>query len=114
MRSPNYPAIGLKDAIAEVQKLWKAEKKTVVSGDVAAKALGYKGLSGPPRVKLAALKKFGLVDDGPQGMAVSDSAVRILHQPEDSEDRLKALRDAALRPGLFKELLKTHASAGSL
>jgi hypothetical protein len=103
-RSPNYPAISLRDAVEAIGLIHKKEKKTSVPGEVVAKALGYSGLSGPSRVKIAALKKYGLIEgDERKGLRVSDLAVRILY-PSGPTDLVESLQDAALRPELFQSL----------
>lgn len=110
MRSPNYPAYGLSEAVARLRKFWDKEEATIVTADVAAKAIGYNGLSGPARTYLAAMKKFGLLSDVKNGMLVSLIGLRILH-PESPEDQQKAIQEAALKPELFRELAGTHARA---
>ena len=112
MRSPNYPAIGLSKAVEWANKLWDKEKKTPVSAADAAVAIGYQGLSGPSRTALAAMKKFGLIDDEKDGLRVSNLALRIIH-PANEEDLLQALREAATKPELFRQLLKSHAQASN-
>ncbi len=62
MRSPNYPAIGLDEAIKAVEVVWSKEKRTAVPIEVLGKAMGYKSVSGPVRTKTAALRKFGLLE----------------------------------------------------
>lgn len=109
-RSPNYPACSLADAVGMLAKFWKQEARTTVPASVAAVAIGYKSLSGPARTGLASLKKYGLLADEKQGMRVSPLALRILN-PVDNDDKIQALREAALRPELFKQLFETHASA---
>jgi hypothetical protein len=109
MRSPNYPAIGLPDAVNEIQKIWEKEKKTAVSVDVLGAAMGYTSLSGPVRTKVAALRKYGLLDQNNGRYSLSELAVKILHgQPEE---RSQALAIAAQRPELFRELYSSHAEA---
>jgi hypothetical protein len=103
MRSPNYPAVSLPEAVELVAKLYQREKRSPVDPERAALAWGYSSLSGPPRSKLSALRKYGLVDDGPQGIRVSDRALTILN-PLDAQEKEAALRDAALEPALFREL----------
>lgn len=107
-RSPNYPAIGLSEAVQRIGRLFEKEKKTVVQPIVAATDLGYKGLNGPSRTVLSALKKYGLLDELKTGGRVSDLAVALLH-PANDEQRLGALRDAALRPELFRELQQNYS-----
>lgn len=112
MRSPNYPAIGLSKAIQWTHKLWDKEKKTPVSATDAASAIGYRGLSGPSRTALAAMKKFGLLDEEKDGLRVSNLGLRIIH-PAGEDDLLQALREAATKPELFRQLLKSHAQASN-
>ena len=112
MRSPNYPAVGLSEAVTMAQKLWGKEKKTPVNAAVAATAIGYKGLSGPSRTALAAMKRFGLLEEDKVGMRVSPLALRILHAAGE-DDRLQALREAALKPELFRRLFKSHGQASN-
>ena len=103
-RSPNYPAMGLSDAVAAVRLIHEKEKRTPVSAEVIATALTYKSLSGPVRAKIAALKKYGLLDgDERKGLRVSDLAMRILF-PADEVQALEAKRIAALSPEIFKAI----------
>src|SRR5437867_4237213 len=110
-RSPNYPAIGLRETIELAQRMWAKEHDTAVPMEVAAKALGYKGLSGPARTKLSALKKYGLLDERRDGVKLSDLAMRILHSPSGSDDYRRAVAEAAFTPELFRELRDTHPNA---
>ena len=110
-RSPNYPAIGLEQAIAAATALYQREQRTPVAPEVAAKAWGYKSMSGPARSRLAALKHYGLVEETPQGVRISDLALNIIIQPTDSRERRQAIIQAAINPDLFRELSKSHAQA---
>lgn len=110
-RSPNYPRVGLSDAVTLAQQLWSREKRTAVPQDVAVKAWGYTSLSGIARSKLAALRQYGLVDDGKDGVALSPLGLEIIHHPVGSEEYSVALREAALSVDLFRELARTHAHA---
>lgn len=111
MKSPNYPAIGLSEAIDSVRVLWEAEKRTPVDSKTAVLAMGYKALSGPASARLSALKKYGLIEADGKGVRVSQLAMRILHNQDDSEDRQKAIQEAAQKPDLFRELAVTHSQA---
>jgi hypothetical protein len=109
-RSPNYPALTLSNAVAAVNKLWESEKRTSVSSEAAALAMGYKSLSGPARVAIGAMRQYGLIDKAEKGhIRVSDLAVQILKG--DEADRVVALSGAALNPPLFSELVNTHLDA---
>lgn len=110
LRSPNYPAIALGEAVQRVNLLWKKERRTAVPAEVAAKAIGYSGISGPSRTVLAALKKYGLVESDDQSVRVSELAISILHSPGD-DTALEFFREAALRPELFRQLYMHYRDA---
>jgi hypothetical protein len=108
MRSPNYPALNLDQAVGALERLFAAEKRTPVDNNTAALALGFKALSGPARVAIGALRQYGLIEKTATGtMRVSDLAVRILHGTP--EDKRAALSEAALTPPLFQELYADRA-----
>jgi hypothetical protein len=112
MRSPNYPAIGLGKAVEFTRNLWNKEKRTPVPDELAVRAaFGYKGLSGPARANLSALKKYGLVEELNEGWRVSELGMQILHSPSDSEDYRRAIVEAARKPELFQELAATYLEA---
>ena len=102
-RSPNYPAVGLGEALDMVAKLHAAEHRTPVSYELAAKALGYRALSGPARVRMSALRKYGLVDEATGKVRVSDLAMQILY-PRSDEQKMAAIAQAASKPELFRQL----------
>jgi hypothetical protein len=107
MRSPNYPAHGLTQAVEYARKLWDREKRTPVSHATAATALGYATLSGPARIAIASLRQYGLVDKPDAGhVRLSDRAVKILHGAE--AERQAGLGEAAGNPKLFRELWATY------
>jgi hypothetical protein len=111
MRSPNYPAIGLDEAIKAAEMIWGKEKRTAVPLDVISKALGYKSVSGPARTKVAALRKYGLLEQNGGNYRISDLAMQILHSQPNSEELCSALVVAATRPEIFKELRESHLDA---
>src|SRR5881397_543215 len=102
VRSPNYPSVPLEDAIEAVDRLWKKERGTVVTQETAAKGIGFSGLSGPARSKLAALKQYGLLE-GRGKLTVSDLAKRVL-MPRNPQEKKAAIREAALTPELFRNV----------
>jgi len=107
VRSPNYPSVPLEDAIDAVDKLWKKERATVVTQETAAKGIGFSGLSGPARSKLAAMKQYGLLE-GRGKLSVSNLAKRIV-MPKNPEERQAAIQEAALTPELFRNI---HEAVG--
>lgn len=105
-RSPRYPYVDLSAAIAMVEKVFDKEGRSPVKEAVAVQHMGYGGLNGSSQKALSALRKYGLVEDAPGGVKVSQDAILILanrHQP-DSPERLSAIRRAAFRVELFTEL----------
>ena len=104
MRSANYPALSLGDAIKATAAIYKAEHRSKASRDVLSRALGYSGLHGRAQRKLAALREFGLLDGVGDELSVSEDGVTLIHAPDRSVERAAVLRRAALRPALFQEL----------
>lgn len=92
------------------RELYAAEHVTVIPPDVAVKAWGHTGLTGPSRRKLAALKYYGLVEEVDGGVRVSKLAEAILH-PADDEERARLLKKAALNPDIFREILQKFSRA---
>ena len=110
MRSPNYPAASLQVALEAAEKLWAVEKRTAIDHETAARAMGYKSLSGPARVMIGALRQYGLIEKAEKGhLRLSDTAVQILHGHGD--EQAIALGQAALTPDLFLELSRSHLEA---
>lgn len=108
-RSPNYPALSLPQVVDVARKLWTAEKRTPVTHDAAALAMGFKSLSGPARVAIGALRQYGLIEKADKGhIRLSDLAIRIL-LADQATDRQAALQEAATTPELFQELAKNHS-----
>lgn len=107
MRSPNYPAIPLNQAIDFVDKIFRADRTNVIDKEVAAEHMGYTGLNGRTLKLLGALSSFGLLDKVGKGkVRVSKIAVSILHGIDDNEKH-GALVAAAASPALFKRIRDT-------
>lgn len=104
IRSPNYPAIGLAEAISKTKTIHEKEQHLAATKDVIAKHLGYSSLNGSALKILSALSKYGLVEEANgDRIKVSSQALSILH-PRSSEEKASAIRDAAGRPILFVEI----------
>jgi hypothetical protein len=112
-RSPNYPGISLDVAIHRAGELYGAERQHPAPVSTVARHWKYKSFNGPASVTLAALKKFGLLEDeggGPDRRArISDIGVEILANP-DEQSRWAAIRDAALRPEIHLEMWQKYGS----
>jgi hypothetical protein len=103
IRSPNYPALSLPDAIERVTTLHRAQHTHAAPREVAAKGMGYNTLNGASATAISALHKYGLLDRVGDEIKVSDRALRVLH-PHSPEERAAAIREAAREPQLFGEL----------
>src|SRR5690349_237159 len=67
VRSPSYPVWSLSDAVTAVGKIEAQYRMSKVDREVAAKIIGYSGLSGPANKALAALGQYGLVERAGKG-----------------------------------------------
>lgn len=104
MRSPSYPSTPLEQAIDYTRTLHAIERTNPVDRDVAAKALGYSGLSGRSATVLSNLIQFGLLEKaGKNEVRVTDRAVEILH-PDSKQSKADAILDAANEPELFQKV----------
>lgn len=103
-RSPQYPGIGLEEAIRRIELVYKADAQNKIAREVVAKHAGYSGLTGPSLSMLSALKKYGLLDGSGEECYVSDLALQIIAHPKGTPERAAALQEAALRPTLFVEI----------
>ena len=104
IRSPNYPSMGLPEAISKVGNIFAAEQHLTAPREVMAAHMGYKGLNGSSLKALSALLKYGLLEKTKDDKRkVTQLAIQILH-PETSTEREEAIRKAALHPSLFREI----------
>ncbi len=118
-RSPSYPGIGLEDALGRVRLIWNTERKHAASIDTIQGHWGYASKSGQGAIIIAALKKFGLIEDEGIGEArrarVSELTQRIiLDEREDSSERGGFVREAALKPAIHRELWEEFQREGSV
>ena len=117
VQSPGYPNMSLPKALASVKKIHDADRRNPIDREVAAKHLGYSGLSGASDKAIASLSHFGLTEKTGKGeIRVSNLAVDILH-PNSINERNKALLEAAFNPTIFSDLRERfgdHVSEGAL
>lgn len=103
-RSPSYPNAPLGEAISQVAKIEQLYRQSQVDREVAAKLIGYSGLSGPASKALAALASYGLVERAGKGEMRVTSRARAILYPDNLEERRQNLVAAAFEPKLFQEL----------
>jgi hypothetical protein len=111
-RSPNYPAVGLREAVERVRKLIQIDGKAGAPPEIAAKHIGYSSAHGQAMSVVAALKKFGLVFDSGGRLVPTQAALEIVNLPANDARRVKAIREAALNPSLYLELVNDHSERG--
>lgn len=103
VRSPNYPALSLPEAIEKVAGIYRNIHNHAGPREVIAKSMGYAGLNGASATAISALHKYGLLDRSGEEIKVSDRAMRILH-PHSPAEKAQAVREFAGEPQLFAEL----------
>ncbi|MBV9881437.1 MAG: hypothetical protein JO276_00335 [Sphingomonadaceae bacterium] len=104
MRSPNFPTIPLGQAIDLVGKIFREDRQNAIDKEVAAKHMGYTGLTGRTMKLMGALSQYGLIDKVAKGqIRVSKNAVSILHWSEEGEKR-EAIAKAGTSPSLFRRI----------
>lgn len=106
-RSPNYPALTFTAALERTEKIYKKEKRSPVSIDVAVRHLGYSKENGATFQLFGALKRYGLLVSTGKGrdVRVSDDAHFIFVHPEGHPDRIARMRKLAMSPPLFGKIL---------
>ena len=89
IRSPNYPAISLQEAINRVGQVHAKERQHPAAKDVAIKGMGYGGVHGTSLGALSAALKYGLLAQSgdSEDYQVTDRAVAILHPHTPEESR---------------------------
>lgn len=103
-RSPNYPAIGLEEAVQRLKAIYEKQHRYPATRDTFAKLMGYTSLNGASATIVSALGKYGLLDGHGDNLRVSEMGQDIvLHRKGDSE-YAEALRTAAFMPAFFREL----------
>lgn len=103
-RSPEYPAIGLPEAIEKAKLVFDKDYQNRLPKNVIAAHMGYKSLSGASLPILAALNKYGLLEGRGDETRISDRALAIIAHEPGSKERITAIEEAAAGPELFAEL----------
>lgn len=103
IRSPNYPALSLPEAVEKIHMIYRAQHTHGAPREVVAKGMGYTGLNGASATAVSALAKYGLLTREGEDWRVSDRAMRII-APHSAEEKAEAVREAANEPQLFNEI----------
>jgi hypothetical protein len=113
IRSPNYPAINLREALAKARVFLDQIGRHPAGLETIAKLWGSTPKSSGFKLHLAALRAFSLLDNAPGGkdrmVRLSGLALDILADyPEGSGGHRSALQRAALSPGIHAELRERY------
>jgi hypothetical protein len=107
-RSPAYPTTNLEDALARAKVIWEKDGQSETSLKSLAEHWGYNEKSSSTAQLIAALKKFGLLDDVPNKVGrlrLSESAIRIFSDEDpESTNKIALLKKAALSPKIYCDL----------
>jgi hypothetical protein len=105
-RSPNYPGLGLEQALERARRLHGAQGRHAAPADVAIRNMGLSPKSGSGLTALAALKKFGIVEDRGQGsnrmVGLSELGMRLVLPGNPTQEA--DMRTTAFNPPIYKEL----------
>jgi hypothetical protein len=107
-RSPNYPTVGLREAIDRTKRFVTANGKAGAMPAIATKLIGFASAHGQAYSALSALKKFGLLEEKDGRVTPTQRAMEIASLPDADPRRLKAIRDAALSPTIYSELFEHY------
>ncbi len=110
-RSPNFPGVDLTEAVTLAEKLFDREKRAPFPHESAAAAWEYKSASGPVRVRIGALRQYGLITREGKGSKLTDLALTLILRNSASREHQEALRVAALSAPLFREIHETIGDA---
>ena len=103
IRSPNYPAISLPDALERLNQLWNSIQARPASRELIANGIGYSKLHGASIAAISALQKYGLLERDKDKLKISERG-KVCLKPLSEKERLVAIREAAAAPALFGEL----------
>ena len=111
VRSPNFPAIDLQEAIKRAKEFYNQEDRHPANIEVASRHWGYKNFNSGGAMVIAALISFDLMESEGVGsnrrIKLSPLGLRIvLDSRPISEERTEGLQKAALTPKIHQELWK--------
>lgn len=105
-RSPGYPLIDVGDAVNRLRMIYQRDRRAFTSYDAILEHLGYNVAkrSGTSGRIVAAIRQYGLLDEKGGQFRVSDLGFKILNLEEGSEERARLIKEAALKPAMFRKV----------
>jgi hypothetical protein len=107
-RSPNYPTIGLREAVDRTKKFVTENGKAGAIPAIAVKLIGFASAHGQAYSALSALKKFGLLEERDGRVIPTQRGMEVTSLPDADPRRLKAIRDAVVSPAIYAELIEQY------
>lgn len=108
VRSPGHPNSPLKEVIDYARKIHQRDRQHPITRETAVQHMGFSGLTGSSDRALASLMHFGLAEKALKGeLRISGLALRIIHH-DHPDERREALREAAFKPVLFRQLRERY------
>lgn len=109
-RSPNYPMFSLRTAIEKAKLVYQHEKRNFTTAAVIQRDIGYKEGTGPAGRAVSALRQYGLLEERSGTYGVTDVGFLFTYAEENAPERQAALRESALKPMIFRELIEQFPS----
>jgi hypothetical protein len=107
-RSPQYPVIGLGEAITKAKGVYGKDYQNRIPKVVVAKHMGFNAVHGKSLGIIATLSRYGLLEGRGTDYRITDRTVTIIAHPPGSAERIEAIRAAAASPAIFQELDKRN------
>src|SRR3954453_12451476 len=108
-RSPSFPFINLREALARAKVLYGAEHRNEAPLDSVARHWGYSANSSATNRTVAALVALGLLEVNDRKARLTERAIHILaDEREPSPERERLIREAALLPSLHRKLWEKY------
>jgi len=108
-RSPSFPFINLREALARARVFYEAEGRNEAPLEVAARHWGYSEGSSTTNRTVAALAAMGLLEVHDRKARLTGRAVKILADDrEPSPERERLIQEAALLPRLHRKLRERY------
>jgi hypothetical protein len=109
-RSPSFPVVPIDEAIERARRVYRQDRRAFTNFETLIGHLGYNTTKkgGRQGRMVSTLKQYGLIDERDGQYRVSETAWKILEMPEDSEERARLVREAALNPPMFRKILKHY------
>lgn len=113
LRSPRYPIIGLREAIEKATLVYKKDYRNKIPKSLVAEHIGYSGLNGKSLGIISTLTKYGLLEGSRESMWATDRLVDIVERERGEDDRILAIKEAALAPEPFMDIHKQFPEKAS-